>query len=207
MMKSALFGVLLGTGFIGALIAVPALGQEKKAQQIVAQVCSNCHGIDGNAISPQFPKLAGQSKDYLVSQLKAFKAQSRKDPDAHAYMWGLTRFLDDESIVLVAEYFAAQTPTRGPEGSAQAVSKGKDIYDKGIESKKVPACATCHGSNAQGASIFPRLAGQHAPYMIKQIRIYHTNDRPDSGTMMQTVVQDLSEEEAALVAAYLQGLP
>ena len=206
-MKSALLGVFLGIGLIGTLVTVPAQAQEKTAREIVGEVCSNCHGMDGNAISPQFPKLAGQGKDYLISQLKAFKAQSRKDPDAHAYMWGLTRFLDDKSIVLVAEYFTAQTPTRGPEGNPQAVGKGKEIYEKGIETKKVPACATCHGPTGQGASIFPRLAGQHAPYMIKQIRIYHTNDRPESGTIMQNVVQGLSDDEAALVAAYLQSLP
>lgn len=27
---------------------------------LAAQVCSNCHGVDGNATSPNFPRLAGQ---------------------------------------------------------------------------------------------------------------------------------------------------
>ena len=33
------------------------------------QVCSICHGIDGNSVSPNFPRLAAQPAGYLVAQL------------------------------------------------------------------------------------------------------------------------------------------
>src|SRR6516165_9525270 len=38
-------------------------------------VCSSCHGPDGRSISPPFPRLAGQQKDYLVAQLQASEAR------------------------------------------------------------------------------------------------------------------------------------
>jgi cytochrome c553 len=162
--------------------------------------------MDGNAISPIFPKLAGQHKEYLLAQLKAFRDQSRKDPDAHAYMWGISRLLDDEMAVKLADYFSAQKPTRGTPGDEQRSAKGKLIYERGIESKKLPACAFCHGQQAQGIAVFPRLAGQHAQYLVAQIKVFHTDDRPNIARAMKAVVERLSEEEAEEVAAYLQGL-
>jgi cytochrome c553 len=44
-----------------------------KTEVLVSQVCSNCHGFDGNPVSPNFPRLAGQQKEYLVKQLKNFQ--------------------------------------------------------------------------------------------------------------------------------------
>ena len=42
--------------------------------------CAACHGIDGNSANPQWPTLAGQHKQYIVKQLKAFKSGTRQDP-------------------------------------------------------------------------------------------------------------------------------
>jgi hypothetical protein len=33
------------------------------------------------------------------------------------------------------------------------------------------SCAGCHGPRAQGMATFPRLAGQHAPYLLKQLLV------------------------------------
>src|ERR1035437_6892153 len=66
------------------------------AKTLAAQVCSNCHGIDGNSISPNFPKLAGQQEEYLVAQLREFRShQERVDPPGFEYMWGISRSLTD----------------------------------------------------------------------------------------------------------------
>jgi cytochrome c553 len=193
-------------GVLAALSFASAHAQQKDAKQMVVAVCSNCHGMDGNAISPVFPKLAGQHKEYLLAQLKAFHDQTRKEADAHAYMWGLARLLSDDMMAKLAEYFSLQKPTRGEAGNPQLAAKGKAIYERGIESKQVPPCATCHGPGAQGNQIFPRLAGQHPQYLVKQIKVFHSDDRPNNAVMMKAIVQGLSDEEADAVAAYLQGL-
>ena len=49
------------------------------AKTLAQQVCSNCHGMDGNATSPNFPNLAGQTEPYLIQQLKNFRARSRSE--------------------------------------------------------------------------------------------------------------------------------
>lgn len=193
-------------GVFAALSLASVHAQGEDVNQMVVTVCSKCHGMDGNSTSPMFPKLAGQHKEYLLAQLKAFRDQSRKDPDAHAYMWGISRLLDDEMTVKLVDYFSAQKPTRGTPGDAQLAAKGKVIYERGIERKKVPACAFCHGQQAQGIAVFPRLAGQHAQYLVRQIKVFHTDDRPNLAVTMKAVVQRLSDEEAEEVAAYLQGL-
>lgn len=193
-------------GVLAALSLVSVDAQGEDVNQMVVTVCSKCHGMDGNSISPIYPKLAGQHKEYLLAQLKAFRDQSRRDPNAHIYMWGISRLLDDEMAVKLADYFSAQKPTSGTPGDAQLAAKGKVIYERGIKSKKIPACAFCHGDRAQGIAVFPRLAGQHAQYLVAQIKVFHTDDRPNIAMAMKAIVQKLSDEEAEEVAAYLQGL-
>jgi cytochrome c553 len=50
------------------------------ATALAQQVCSNCHGMTGNAVSPNFPNLAGQVEPYVVAQLNSFKSRNRHDP-------------------------------------------------------------------------------------------------------------------------------
>ena len=64
----------------------------------VVQTCGTCHGVNGRSVSPTFPNLAAQSAPYIEAQLKAFKDQSRGDPDAQAYMWGMSAQLSDSAI-------------------------------------------------------------------------------------------------------------
>jgi len=193
-------------GVLAALSLASVHAQGEDVNQMVVTVCSKCHGMDGNAVSPLYPKLAGQHKEYLLAQMKAFRDRSRKDPDAHTSMWGISRLLDDELSVKLADYFSRQEPTRGTPGDPQLAAKGKVIYERGVESKKIPACAFCHGQQAQGIAVFPRLAGQHAQYLVAQLKVFHTDDRPNLAVTMKAVVERLSEEEAEQVAAYLQGL-
>src|SRR5712691_322065 len=58
----------------------PDAGSMAYARQLAIGVCGTCHGTHGNSQQPKFPRLAGQSDNYLVTQLKAFRAQTRGDP-------------------------------------------------------------------------------------------------------------------------------
>src|SRR5712691_9518907 len=99
-----------------ALSAGPARPQEslrseqQAARNVAAGTCAICHGPGGNSVAPKFPRLAGQREGYLVVQLKAFRSQSRGDPDAMAYMWGMAAPLSDEMIAALAQYYASQKP-------------------------------------------------------------------------------------------------
>lgn len=178
------------------------------AKTLALQVCSNCHGMDGNSVSPAFPRLAGQQVDYIVSQLSNFRGHQRIDPPGYQYMWGLSRHLSDAQIAGLAEYYSRQTVRRDPQAGQDAtqLAIGKAIFDNGLPDANVIACSACHGPTGQGIAAFPRLAHQHADYLIKQLDIFqNTQGRP--GTPMDTVVHPLTGPDKAAVAAYLQAFP
>lgn len=173
---------------------------------LAAQVCSNCHGVDGNSTSPDFPRLAGQSEEYLVLQLKSFRGHDRRDPPGPEFMWGLSRKLTDAQIDGLAAYFHAQTPKPNPAGPGATADAGKLIFENGLPEEHVPACATCHGANAEGHDQFPRLAGQHANYLRRQLAVFQSTEGRPEGAIMKAVSHELRPAEIVAVAAYLQGV-
>lgn len=169
------------------------------------QVCSNCHGIDGNSVSPNFPRLAGQQPGYLVSQLENFRNHHRSDPEGFEYMWGISHKLSDGQIKGLADYFSKQAPRPFAVVDAQRMAAGKEIYENGVPAKETPPCKTCHGPRAEGLASFPRLAGQHRDYLVKQLQVFRgTEGRP--GTPMKQVTHLLSDQEMRAVADYLQAI-
>lgn len=126
------------------------------AKTIAQQVCSNCHGMHGVAINPNFPNLAAQQPVYLTAQLKEFRGHNRLDPAGFEYMWGLSRSLTDAQIKGLADYYAAQTPVSpGLIGNQTLVEEGRTVFTKGVPEKKIPACTTCHGPKGEGNAQFP----------------------------------------------------
>lgn len=175
---------------------------------LALQVCSNCHGVTGNSRSPTFPNLAGQQEAYIVAQLTGFRARSRRDPAGFEYMWGVSHKLTDNQIKELAIYFAAQTPERqSVEGKPERIEAGKAIFTSGVPDRAVPPCTVCHGSQGQGNAAFPRIAGQHVDYLVKQLTIFQRTDERPAGIVMKTVAHGLGEQNIAAVAEYLQAMP
>ena len=176
---------------------------------LAQQVCSNCHGMTGNAVSPNFPNLAGQVEPYVVAQLNSFKSRNRHDPAGFEYMWGLSRSLSDKQIAGLATYYAAQSPRPSArKGTAAQIEAGRRLFESGASEgdKQVPPCFGCHGPKGLGQGAFPRLAGQHADYVVKQLTGFaRTDDRPD-GAMMKVVAHNLTGQNIVDVAAYVQSL-
>ncbi|MGB6604922.1 MAG: c-type cytochrome [Steroidobacteraceae bacterium] len=176
------------------------------AQKIAMTVCGTCHGPNGNSTQPKFPRLAGQNANYLIAQLKAFRSQSRGDPDAVGYMWGMASELDDATISALANYYAAQPAEPSARaGDAALIARGREIFENGIASEGVPACSACHGRDAHGLQDFPRLAGQHAQYVLKQLASFQSNMR--NVAIMHGVAQNLRIPEMEAVAAFLEAQP
>jgi cytochrome c553 len=177
------------------------------ATTLAQQVCSNCHGLTGNATSPNFPNLAGQMEAYFIAQLHGFKSHGRQDPAGFEYMWGLSRSLTDDQIKGLAAYFAAQKPARQPiEGAASRIEAGKAIFANGLSAKNVPACSSCHGAEGQGNGAFPRIAGQHADYVVKQLVVFQRTDERPEGGVMKVVAHELTRQDIENVAAYVQAM-
>jgi cytochrome c553 len=71
----------------------------------LAATCANCHGTDGKAVEgSQVVALAGLDKNYIVTQMKAFKAGTRPATVMHQ----ISKGYNDAQIDAVATYFAAQ---------------------------------------------------------------------------------------------------
>jgi cytochrome c553 len=212
MKKALLVGVAIAAALLAACsniersrnLADPRVPPATLAQQ----VCSNCHGVGGNAVSPNFPNLAGQIEPYVVAQLNGFKSHGRRDPAGFEYMWGLSRSLSEEQINGLAGYFAAQTPIPQPiEGDRSRLDAGKSIFENGVADKGIPACAGCHGPKGEGNPPFPRIAGQHVDYIVKQLLVFQRTDERPQGAIMKTVAHELTEQHIRDVATYVQAMP
>jgi cytochrome c553 len=176
------------------------------AERLAVGTCGICHGAKGASTLPKYPRLAGQNANYLVAQLKGFRGQTRGDPDAVGYMWGMAQNLDDDTIEALAAYYAAQPPGGPLDGhSAEVLAHGREIYEHGVAAQGVPACNACHGPGGKGMGEFPRLAGQHSQYMLKQLTSFQNNMR--NVAVMHGVAATLQLEEMEAVAAFLQTQP
>lgn len=199
-------GFLLSLSFCvasGDLKAAGRVGEvDEWAKVFAEQVCASCHGAHGSSKFSEIPSLAAQSQVYLVAKLEQFRNQALKRPNRHIDLLGIT--LNDEATVeALAQYFAKQSPPPPVTRDATAVAAGSKIFSDGIETKGVAACAVCHGTNAEGFWIVPRLAGQHAGYVERQLKAIQLQLRDAPG--MHAMVKDLSLEEIKAVAAFIQS--
>ncbi len=86
------------------LMASPAFaGGDAAAGKAKAGMCAACHGANGVSAVPMYPNLAGQKEAYIVKQLKAFKAGTRKDP----VMGPMAAPLSDADMANLAAYFSS----------------------------------------------------------------------------------------------------
>jgi cytochrome c553 len=180
---------------------------ERSAETVMraVHVCASCHGEGGRSGAAVYPNLAGQVSLYTIAQLRDFRSQTRAETDVQAYMWGVSALLDDATIQGLADYYASQSPAPGRVRNQKLADLGRKIFNDGIPGRKVRACATCHGDQAQGASVFPRLAGQHADYVFRQLRGFSSPLRKH-GVLMKEESAQMSEMEMRAVAEYVQSL-
>ncbi|HKT31055.1 MAG TPA: c-type cytochrome [Gammaproteobacteria bacterium] len=172
-----------------------AAGQAKSA------TCAACHGADGNSVSPQFPKLAGQNADYIVRELQRFKSGERKNP----IMQPMAAPLSTQDMEDLAAWFSSQTVQPG-EADPNLVKTGAAVYRGGDAESGVPACLACHGPDGagNGPMLIPALAGQHAAYVVSQLQAFADGSR--KSPMMDTIAARLTPTQMQAVASYIQGL-
>ena len=197
-----IFALLAGAATLLSAQTIPP-DIQKAAEEKAVNLCSTCHGPRGISTSPEFPILAAQRTAYLAAQIDAFRKQARAEKDAHDFMWGIAGRLDEKIINGIAAYYAAQPRAPGRTDDPALVAKGKELFDKGLLDRGIPACATCHGANGEGVADFPRLAGQHAKYVAKQLTYIQTLTR--AAPVMHGIVKDLTPDEMQAVAAYMQS--
>ena len=112
--------------------------------------------------------------------------------------------LEDPVIDALARYYSQQTPGIGIAGDAALVALGKIVYEKGDPAQEILPCSQCHGPEAQGNGIFPRLAGQRAEYVVRQIDAIQKRSR--LSPIMHGVIKEMDSATVKAVAEYVQSL-
>lgn len=131
-----------------------ALAADAMAGKAKASSCVACHGGNGISVAPTIPNLAGQKPKYLESQLKAFRAKTRKNP----FMNAIAAQLNDADIGNLAAFFGG-LPGAGP----------------GAKSALAPALAATNVKFPQGyKSSFTRYTTINFPKR-GQVRHYYAN--------------------------------
>lgn len=176
--------------------------EKSSVETTVQTVCAACHGVDGNSAISLNPKLAAQSPEYLLNQLRNFKEGKR----ANAVMLGVVANLTDDELKSLAAHYAGQKIALAKAKSNGVGSLGEKIYRGGIAATGVPACSSCHGANGAGIpKQFPRLSAQHAEYTLAQMRAFRTGERANA-PMMMTIAAKMTDAEMQAVSDYIQGL-
>jgi cytochrome subunit of sulfide dehydrogenase len=100
---------LLSAALACTSLLITPLGYAQGSQQLyvkaLAATCANCHGTNGKSVEGSaMPSLTGLSKDYIVSQMKAFQSGARPATIMHQ----LSKGYSEAQIEQIAAYFAAQ---------------------------------------------------------------------------------------------------
>jgi cytochrome c553 len=178
-------------------------GNSVKGKKI-AIICFGCHGRTGNSTNPEYPILAEQGAPYLIKQLLNFKNGLRKEQHMSSMVEAITK----SDIPHLAAYFSQQT-RKAVNITKKNTETGKKIFNSGIQSKGIPACATCHGIKGRGLipAKFPSLAGQHADYIKKALNDFRNNIRHnDPQKMMRNIAKNLSNDEIRTISKYISRM-
>jgi len=200
-MKTWLITVSVAAALISG--GVQAAG-DAAAGEAKAAVCLACHGPNGNALVPTWPKLAGQHPEYIYKQLMDFKSGAR----ANDQMSPQVAILEEPDFQNLAAYYAAQQQTPGA-ADPESAELGERIYRGGNPATGLAACSGCHGPAGMGlgAAKFPRISGQHAQYLDSTLKGFRASARAnDPNGMMRDVAGRMTDAEITAVAQYVQGL-
>src|SRR5690606_316721 len=195
----------------------PATWGDAAAGAGKAAVCAACHGMDGNAVDPQYPKLAGQHEQYIARQLALFKSGERQN----AIMLGFASMLSAQDMRDVGAYYASQKVTpgvaddspvaEGPNAGRKFYEIGQSLWRSGDAARGIPACQACHGPTGTGVpGTYPAIGGQHAQYTAMQLQAFRNGQVWGQGNnanaVMAGVAANLTDEEIQALASFAEGL-
>jgi len=160
-----------------------------------AKTCVTCHGMDANRpISPAYPKLGGQSAEYVLAQMKDFRDGKRTNGQA-AVMKPMMEALTDEEMQTLAKWISEQkvehTLSEDHAGAAAFMGKG---------------CIACHGADAKTPlmPIYPNLSGQNKDYIANQMKDIKSGARNNGQTaLMKGIMAGVTDDEIKVISEWL----
>jgi cytochrome c553 len=167
----------------------------------VYEVCAACHLTEGwGTAEGTFPQLAGQHRNVLIKQLADIRAKNRDNPTM--YPFALPAAIGDaQALADVTAYI--ETLPMNPEngvGPGDNLEHGKKLY--------ADNCVKCHGDRGQGdeEKFYPRLAGQHYNYMLRQFEWIRDGKRRNANPDMVEQIERFSDADMAAVIDYTSRL-
>jgi len=83
-----------------------------------------------------------------------------------------------------------------------SILHAEDAIDAGKE--KAASCISCHGEHGNSlVATFPKLAGQHSSYLIKQLEAFKNGTR--KSPMMSALAMGLSDKDIKNIALYYES--
>ncbi len=158
-----------------------------------AQACVNCHGVDGKGdFAAGFPRLAGQSRDYLFHSLQAYATGTRRND----IMSPIAKSLSEGQMLNVAAYYASLEATAwqpGLSGDPELLQYGAALSSIGSATLGIQGCINCHGPAGQGLPPnYPYLAGQPAAFITARLRDYQSMPA-GRGTPLQELMSHIAK--------------
>ncbi|GEM_PF-78232 len=160
-----------------------------------AKACTTCHGMDANRpISPLYPKLGGQSAEYVLAQMKDFRDGKRTNGQS-IVMKPIMDTLSDEEMQTLATWISEQkieqTPAEDHQGAAAFMAKG---------------CIACHGADAKTPlmPLYPNLLGQNKDYLANQMKDIKSGARNNGMTaVMKGIMAAVTDDEIKAISEWL----
>ena len=165
------------------------------------ETCAACHGSAGEGVNDgSVPAIAGQPLGVVAKQLVEFRAGTRVDSRMQHFA-DTTHLSYSQEIADVASYISQLPPRDGsPPANDVLVTRGAMLY--------LRKCERCHGTMAEGkeAGFAPRLAGQHAEYLMRQLEQTLVSVRPAMREAHAAVTGSLTHDDIAALVASLSSL-
>jgi cytochrome c553 len=163
--------------------------------------CVVCHQPSAwGSLDGSIPSLAGQQKRYIEKQLAVFRSGARIDT-AMQIVAAHASFTDRRNAVALADYLSVLDANPAPvTGSGDHLRVGQELYTH--------ICAACHGSDGRGQSGpgVPRIAGQHYPYLRRQIEAAAELHKDLAPPEMTSALRGMRPPEKDAVADYISRL-
>lgn len=187
----------------------------------INETCAGCHGEFGQGGKEgEYPRLAGQPRDFLIKQLLLFRDRTR--PNLAMVEFVDHRQMPDQDILDISVFLRQiELPTKLPPIDENAPDF--NAYQRLVDAKRVvqiprvdgdidngerlyKECRSCHGRDGYGDhdKAVPMLAGQYTEYLWRQVGKYldgiriHDEESPDD-----ELLREFTEAEIQDIFAYL----
>jgi cytochrome c553 len=165
------------------------------------ETCAACHGTNGAGVSDgTVPAIAAQHFRVLARALVDYRHDQRWDER-------MEHFTDEHhlsgaaDVADVAAYISRLPATHSSgRGNGEYLANGTRVYSR--------QCASCHGVAAEGNNQrgYPRLAGQHYAYLLRQLHDGVEGRRPGFPAEHVRLLKRLERADLVGVADYLSRL-